>query len=238
MRRIFVKPEFLSVSLKTKILILSRQEEIRIYKILRLAVGDKIDIFDGDGRMAYGVLSGSIIKEITLISSCQTVQTNLCLYQALVSTSKLETIVKYSTQLGVVEIILFNSSRCQFNVDVRVEAKIIRLRRIAEDFSRQSGRLIVPKIRYAFLPFDRKSEKNYVCVPKCSALILSEIKALSIFKYSTISIAVGPEGGFSNTEINRYLLMGGETVFISNNILRVEVASLVAIAYILKRELR
>ena len=202
----------------------------RFKRVLRLKPGELVELFDGTGRVLRGTL-GEDKLENTQILHIEPQGPVIKLYQALVSMDKLEQITQHSTELGVSEIILFKSERRQVDFKDKIKAKLERLTKIAQDASRQSGRADVPKILWEkspLTPLFQRGEMLLLTTPHTQNFLPSFAKGGS----GGISVLIGPEGGFSPAEIERFNSLGAQEISLGPYILRTETASLAALAQI------
>lgn len=202
--------------------------------ILRIKEGELIELFDGNGkvlRAKFNFKPDPFLTEMKISESLDN-DHSISLYQSTVSMEKMEAIVRHATELGVSRILLFRSERSQIDFKNKIQNKIDRLTRIATDATRQSNRIFSPKIEYI----------NDICIyPENSIYLLanpnSNNSLLSLIKDSNelkknkhINILIGPEGGFSSSEINNYISKGAVSVSLGSYVLRTETAGLVALA--------
>jgi 16S rRNA (uracil1498-N3)-methyltransferase len=108
--------------------------------------------------------------------------------------------------------------------------KLERLRRIAQEASKQSGRSLVPEVREAI-----KLEDLHVAV---AALVAHPYASLSLNEApqnsgSHLTLITGPEGGFSHEEIELLKERGVNPVRLGARILRAETAPIALIAALL-----
>jgi len=206
-----------------------------IRKVLRLKAGDEISVFDGlgkefDGTIVEEGLSSVVIRIKNVSSSIRNSPLEVTLAQSLLKGEKMDYLIQKATELGVGEIIPFLSSR-----SVPLLEKARRLRRhqrwekIAIEASKQCGRGIVPRIE----SLQDYSEMLQKVSPDALRLILWEregTKLKEILERSKerkrIFFVVGPEGGFSEGEVDE--AKGAEfiPVTLGRRILRAETASL------------
>jgi 16S rRNA (uracil1498-N3)-methyltransferase len=155
------------------------------------------------------------------------------LFQALAKGEKMDYIVQKSTELGVCEIVPFESERCIAKSDKKGDvSKTERRRKIALDAAGQCGRGRIPEVS-ATVSFkealDRlsKTELAFMCYEGENTLAL---KALLPNEIPTeIGFMIGPEGGFSKQEVESAIERGIKLAGLGKRILRTETAS----AYVL-----
>lgn len=134
---------------------------------------------------------------------------------------------------GAAEIVFFSCTRCVAKA-VNMEKKLERWQRIAEEAAKQSGRGIIPQVRY---------EADFVAVLN-DALHTD----LPLFMYETgeretirdaiehtaspiasAAIITGPEGGFAEFEADMARKLGMHICSMGERILRCETAPVVAL---------
>jgi 16S rRNA (uracil1498-N3)-methyltransferase len=211
-------------------------EEVKhIRKVLRLKGGDEITVFDGLGKEFEGTLveeglSSVVIRIKNVYSSKRDSPLEATLAQSLLKGEKMDYLVQKATELGVTEIIPFLSSRSIPLLEKSGRLKRYhRWERIAIEASKQCGRGVVPKIES---PQDY-SEMLQKGSPNALRLILWEregIKLKELFERSKerkkIFFVIGPEGGFSQEEVDEAKGAGFIPVTLGGRILRAETASL------------
>lgn len=216
---------------------LSGSDYRHIVRVLRLKQGSGITLFDECGLEHSGKITEISTKEIKVaITGTKHIETeprlNITLLQGIPKGEKMDFIVEKATELGVKNIIPVITERSQ----VRHTQKIKRWQRIALESSKQCGRFILPEI-HEVINFDQAIKNNINCklaiilYEKGQEYLKQRIKTSSQ-PIDTISLFVGPEGGFSETEIslaedNGFIRMG-----LGPRILRTETASIVAISLI------
>jgi 16S rRNA (uracil1498-N3)-methyltransferase len=206
-----------------------------IRRVLRLKAGDEIIVFDSLGKEYEGTIieettSSVVIKIENIFLSKRDSPLDVTLAQSLLKGEKMDYLIQKATELGVKEIIPFFSSR-----SVPLLEKSGRLKRhhrwgrIAIEASKQCGRGVVPKIE----PLQDYSEMLQIASPGSLRLILWEREGgqlkevLERSKEKTrIFFIIGPEGGFSQEEVEEAKRAGFIPVTLGRRILRAETASL------------
>ena len=120
------------------------------------------------------------------------------------------------------------------------EKKLIRFNKIMKEASEQSHRLIVPELLGIYnlknLPKEVFSDINYVAYEKDAndtESIFSKVE-----KGKSVTVLIGPEGGFSEQEINNLVKQGFIRTSLGKRILRAETAAIYALSvlgYILEK---
>lgn len=208
--------------------------------VLRCKKGDELLIFDGQGTCFRTRIAKAerkeILAEIIETLDCDTEsRVHVVLVQALLKGEKMDMVIQKATELGVQSIIPVVTERSQ----VKETRKILRWRKIAEEASRQSGRSIVPEVREAdaFVRFIMMREgaeirgrglmfceKGGISLPEAVASLVPI--TLSVF------IMIGPEGGFTQNEINLAGEKGAIATTLGRRILRAETAAISAVSLV------
>lgn len=237
---------FLPITDESKIINITGEKAHYLIKVLRCEVGDHIEVLDGKGRFFQCVIRRLSRKEVEAeIISMHPYDTesplNLVLLQGLLKGEKMDLVIQKTTELGIKEIYPVITERSQ----VRDTGKIPRWRMIAEDASRQSGRIVVPTIHEPLGYTAALSMINSVAGYNLKGFIfwerggiplkeaLSKI-SLSLYSrtFSPIYLLIGPEGGFTVEEVRQAEEGGLLTVSLGKRILRAETAAIVSTALI------
>jgi len=206
-----------------------------IRKVLRLRAGDKIIVFDGSGKEYEGTIleekpSSVLVKVQNTFFPQKDSPLEVTLAQSLLKGEKMDFLIQKATELGVNEIIPFFSSRSVPLLErTRRVERHRRWERIAIEASKQCGRGVIPKIE-SLKDF---SEMLQIASPDGLRLILWEREGVKLKevleglkKEAKIFFVVGPEGGFSQGEVDEAEKSGFIPVILGKRILRAETASL------------
>ena len=143
---------------------------------------------------------------------------------------KTELVVQKATELGVKEIVVFDS---KFSSAFFSENKLARLKKVAIESAKQCGRSIVPNIYYcntlekALETCNGYENKLFACEFATKGEV--SLKTL----YGSTAIVVGSEGGFSQEEFEKATELGYKTVYLGKRILRAETACISLTAIIM-----
>ncbi len=202
---------------------------------LRMATGDAITLLDMSGNK-YECVIDSFTKEtvtVKVLSSGKATGEPPCrivLFQALAKGEKMDYIVQKATELGVCEIVPFESQNCIARSDKKGdEAKTQRRKKIAADAAGQCGRGAIPEISNTVtfkeaLARMAESELSFFCYEGEGTRPLKDLLPESVS--SEIAFMIGPEGGFSEKEVEAARALGIPLAGLGKRILRTETASL------------
>ncbi|MBR7799129.1 16S rRNA (uracil(1498)-N(3))-methyltransferase [Undibacterium fentianense] len=205
--------------------------------VLRLNLGDQIEIFNGEGGSYIATLDHINKKQV-----CITVKAyhpeevelpfQLGLAQALPEASKMDWIIEKAVELGVSYIQPLAAQRSVVKLSQeRAEKKILHWRGIVQAATEQSGRTRLTSIAE---PCDVKKWLAQTDLHK--RILLSPRAHLSLADWSrhhpaqAITLMVGPEGGFSDAEEELAIEQGAIALKMGPRILRTETAGLTAIS--------
>ena len=158
------------------------------------------------------------------------------LYQCLPKGDKLETVVQKSVELGVCEIQPVLSSRCISRPDDKKSAKKTdRLCKIAKSACEQSGRgrivNVCPTVSFDKAVKEAAQADLAIMFYEGGGEPLGSIFA--DFSGASIAVPIGPEGGFSETEVQLAKSSGIVAATLGKRILRTETAPLAALTAIM-----
>ena len=192
---------------------LPREEAEHLSRVLRLRVGDQVQVFDGRGREFRGKVNrvGRTAATVNLegeVEPAPEPTVRLTLVQAVPKGDAMDRIVRDATMLGVATILPLVSARAEVS-HRRLEAsgRVDRWQRIAVASVKQCGRAVVP----AVLQPDTL-EGCFGRVEAARRFLLAEPGLLSAETVGVRSLAaepapasavliVGPEGGWTAEEV-------------------------------------
>ena len=215
---------------------LSGAEAHHLAVVLRVQPGAPVRAFDGRGLEASGVVGrleeGRVVLELDPPEpSALEAARRLTLAVALLKGDKLADVVRQGTELGAVAFWPFRSERGE--VPFLSEAKLARLRRVAQEAAKQSGRSFVPEVAPAValaeLPLPGLA---LVAQPGASLNVREAVPAEAL----ELTLVSGPEGGLSEAEVEALRLRGARAVRLGARILRAETAPLALAAALLVPE--
>jgi 16S rRNA (uracil1498-N3)-methyltransferase len=236
MIRFFIKTK----EIRNKIVVFDQEQSKKIRKVLRMQKGDKVIAFDGKG-WEFTVELEKITNDFSLgkvISQNLTEhKSNIVLYQALPKNLKVEFIIQKCTELGVDKIVFFESDFSQVKASLISEEKVRRWRKIATESAEQCGRIFVPEIELSlFSIFNLQSgitgDGDWKLVTANNFVLDQDGEGFGRdnLNLNEIGFFVGPEGGFSQKEKDKFKELGIKFVKISENILRSETAGMAFLA--------
>ena len=238
MRRFFTDPS----NVGDKYIIIDDKEDIKhIVKVLRLGLGDVINISDGEIWEYEAEINGISDDEVSfLIMDKQHFATEpsveITLYQGVPKAGKMELIIQKSVELGITAVVPLMMDRTVVNDNGKFKKKIERWQKISAEAVKQCKRGIIPKV-YEQMDFNDMCKQinkyDLVIFPYENAKGYTIKDLLKSSKPKKIAVIIGPEGGFSDREAKKLTDMGIQGVSLGKSILRTETAGIVAVSMIL-----
>ncbi len=216
-----------------------REDAHHITHVLRMSAGERLLVCDGLGNdyeceileAADPVFCRILSKGPSEVEPVL----SLTLMQGLPKAEKMEWIIQKNTELGVYAFLPLESERSIVKLDgKKKESKEERWSKIALSAAKQSGRGMIPKVEACQTLRDaakRFSEYDRVIVlyedehSRSLKQVLSELS-----EPKKLALLVGPEGGWSETEIAFLRSCGAVTAGLGKRILRTETAGMTAAA--------
>lgn len=222
----FIDPSF---NLDQSTLVVTNSEIINQWvNVLRFKISEKIVVCNGSGFESEAVIMKITDDGIELalagkIKNQNEPKREVNLYCAVLKKENFETVVQKSVEVGVTRIVPIMTERT-----IKQNVRIDRLVKIAHEAAEQSGRGIVPVITETMnfseaiteagktgeiFFFDLGSDKDF-------SKQLHGVKPVNIF--------IGPEGGFSESEVAAAHKAGSQVVSLGSLTLRGETAAIIA----------
>ena len=214
--------------------LLEGDEARHLARVRRVAVGECVELFDGRGSAFLAEVLGIGRDRVELLireplPSVPPPRLKLTLANAVPKGDRFDWLVEKATELGVDRLTPLITERSV--VDPR-SSKLDKVRRAVIEASKQCRRDRLMRVEeatsFATLLAHRDDSTKLV-----AHLGGQPIASLAVDLRSPTTLAIGPEGGFSDQEIERAQLMGWTTVSLGPTVLRVETAGLAGAAVLL-----
>lgn len=216
-------------------------EEVKhLRQVLRAEVGQRYELSDGErvylAEIEFfrkGEVTFRVVEEIPQ----PRLLLDLTLYAALIKFDRFEWIVEKATELGVGRIVPVVAARTDFGLDKAAPKRLERWNRIALESAKQCHRVGPPEITepVPFLHAVSKAEGFRVFLDEdCQQPLLGALPPeASRNQGDTVSLLVGPEGGWTDAERKAATAAGFAPVSLGPLVLRAETAAVAAIAVLL-----
>ena len=215
---------------------ISGDDAHHLRKVLRLAVGERIELFDGQGQVWVAeVLSidplAVTVRLLHPVDHLVEATLPLTLFQARLRGEKMEWVLQKATELGLRRVVIFDAELC--DAPPIKPNKLERWRRIVLEATKQSGRSRLLEIETAsHLAPSAGPESALILDPESGDRSPASFLPAGRFD-AGIWLAVGPESGFSAAELESARGGGWQPAGLGARILRTEGAGLVAATILL-----
>jgi len=204
--------------------------------VLRARIGEDFDIVAGVSVRRGRITS---VKEDRVefelgeeISAAGMIEITLVL--AIFKFDRMEWAIEKCTELGVSRIVPVISRRTDSHLAAASAKRVERWQRIARQASEQSRRTtppeILPPIRFADALTGAAALRIVLAESEERTLLRDVLKSNA--SASAIILAVGPEGGWTEDELQSFRQAGWISVSLGNTILRAETAAIAATAVV------
>lgn len=215
---------------------LSGEEGHHAASVRRIRVGEIICISDGNGTAVRGRVAasdkGSLTMDIDEVLYSPARPVRYVAVQALAKGDRAELAVETLTELGVDEIVPWQSARSVVRWSPeRVERGLSRWRATAREAAKQSRRFRVPTVSMpmstAELALRIEQTALTVVLHEAADTVMAE---LELPTSGEVMFIVGPEGGLTDEEVASFAAAGGKPAVIADAVLRTSTAGVVALA--------
>ena len=206
----------------------------------RLKVGDVLCLFNGDGLVADVEISGISKHQINVnvnnVKLLKPAGPRITLVSAIPKGDRINTLLDMSTQLGMSDFIPLDCERSVVKANAN---KYERFHRICINACKQSRRFFVPKIHSSItlseLVINYKDSNSLIIAADPQGQLVSSVDLLGMGK--DLVLLVGPEGGFSESELKLLSHYNILKLKLTDAILRVETACVSLLSHINYRQM-
>ena len=227
----FILPDILQAPSKGTI---SGQDAKHLFKVLRLKKGAALEISNGLGKdFSARIVTASVDRiELDIMEELNSVTESpihITLCSGMLKDNKMDFVIKYVTQLGIRKWVPFFSERSIPSPDAkRMKKRVERWESIARESLKQCRRSRLPEICRPLdfetvLTLPEASDVKLAFWEKASAK-LGTLKGKDAV--DRVFILIGPEGGFSENEVDQAKQKGFISCSLGPRILRAETASI------------
>lgn len=217
---------------------LDPEETQHLARVLRLRVGDWVEVCDGRGRQVAARVAalearGTRLQIIRELAGWGESPLRLVLGVGLAKGEALDGVVRRATEMGVQRIIPFCSERSERPAPERARRRQERWQRLAREILKSCQRSLLPEVGPV---------EEFAAVlqgPEELKLIFWEeerrggLKAcLSQAQPASVRLLIGPEGGFSAVEVAQARQAGFLVASLGPRRLKVETAALAALTLV------
>jgi 16S rRNA (uracil1498-N3)-methyltransferase len=210
---------------------LTGENAAHLARALRAKVGQEFDVSVGD-RVRRGTVT-SISEERVEFELGDEVPASAALpvelLLAIFKFDRMEWAIEKATEIGVARILPVIAQRSEKHLVQAATKRVERWRKIAHEAAQQSRRLAPPEI---FEPLKFKD------VLSPGGIVLAEFDAEGTLKHflagatPPLRLAVGPEGGWTDAEMEQFKQCGWHAATLGSTVLRAETAAIAALAVV------
>ncbi len=246
-RRFYAAPEDIDGSTVR----LSREETHHLTRVLRLGRGDEVFVFDGCGNEYRCEVVGietdrAQLEIIDRLADEVESPVDLTLAQALAKGEKFDLIIQKATELGVRRIAPIATEHADVKLkDEQAAKRLERWRRISLEALKQCGRrtlveILTPLSLEEFLNASDVESKAQINSNVSRVMLVFNERGGSaigdaladVERSDAVTALIGPEGGWSEAELDLLEKRGARFVTLGPRILRTETAAIAAVTLI------
>jgi 16S rRNA (uracil1498-N3)-methyltransferase len=203
-----------------------------LFRVLRVKPGQIFDVAaDGVPRSATVIAASHDEVEFQLGAVIESeALPQITVYLSVFKFDRFEWALEKLTELGVTTIVPVIAQRTEKHLAKAATARVERWRKIAREASQQSRRVAPPEIE------DPVALKQAIAAAQGSRIVLAEneerlsLKDVIAECQPPLALAIGPEGGWSETELELFAASAWNPASLGNTILRAETAAIAAVA--------
>lgn len=256
MSKFFVDPSAVSGA---HIYLENKDDLHHLRKVLRARPGMELDISDGD-CWEYKTCLEELTEDCATLKILDKQKfatepaTRVTLYQGVPKASKMETVIQKTVEMGVDTIVPVFMERTVVVEKGNFGKKLDRWNKIAAEAVKQCKRGLIPRVTESYdvdkmltelpnydliiCPYENEDGltiKDFLRAAPPPAAVQPGLESTGRTgpQARRVALIIGPEGGFSEGEIEKLKAAGAATVTLGKTILRTETAGLAALAMIM-----
>lgn len=243
-KRFFVHPESISQEYAK----LDSCESHHLRHVMRLSIGDTVEVFDGEGNLYRVVVDSFDSKKIARlkiakkISSAASAPYQLSVVVAMPQRGKMDSIVEKATELGLEALIPVVTERTVVRPSKKSVDMTQRWKAVSIQAAKQSHLLRLPCLEpVCSLSGFINSTKVRNClllVPhpeatrRADCSLIASVKSDLTGEHKKIILFIGPEGGFTEGEIKKFKDHDAISFSTGDTILKIDTAFVAATSFI------
>ncbi|WP_164100477.1 RsmE family RNA methyltransferase [Candidatus Laterigemmans baculatus] len=218
---------------------LPADEAAHAARVMRATPGDRVVLFCGDGREAEAEITSVDKRHVFVLAEPprnvdRELPFPLSVAASLPKADRARVLVEKLTELGVTQL---QPLVCQRTQLAPSPAAIAKLRRAVVEASKQCGRNRLMQIGEAtsfsqYLHQTDPDAASLIAHPDGHSLAVTLKSSGGDDGHSPVQIAVGPEGGFTDAEVEQAVETGWQRITLGPRILRIETAATAIVARI------
>jgi 16S rRNA (uracil1498-N3)-methyltransferase len=223
--RIFLSP------LATGDVAVRGEEHHYVSRVRRARVGDPIELVDGAGKRAAGVIAAITEHEtIVTVASIEAIvdaPPRVRVLVPLIKGDRMDTCIEKLVEVGASDIVVWPAARAVVKLDgARLVTRVEHYQALAQAAARQSGRASVPVVSAAASLGDAIAS-----LPAGARVLLDPAADRDAWPSDAdVTMISGPEGGFAPAEHDALAAASFISLGLGPRVLRAETAPVIAVA--------
>lgn len=210
--------------------VLSEQESHHLFRVVKIAKGEEIELLDGKGASCVAVLvetkeQRAHVRWIRDLDA-DTVQNEVWLFLSVLKQQAWSTALRMATELGVHHIVPVLSARTIARKEKKERWESIILAAV-----KQCGRTTIPTL-HPMMSLEQ-AFVEHASLPNRLILVPSAHSLLAFSGCGDTALCIGPEGGFSPAEIQKATQYGWVACGLGDTVLRADTATVSALSLVL-----
>jgi 16S rRNA (uracil1498-N3)-methyltransferase len=197
-------------------------------RVLRVREGEEVEVFDSDGNNFLARFESPEKIQIVEATVNREPSTEIRLAMSIIQLEKFELVLQKATELGVASFIPLITDRIEVRLG-RIRGKGDRWKRIVLEAVKQSGRSKIPPIE-APAKFD-----DAIARPGARIMFDADVASATQQPGNPVTLFIGPEGGFSEREMDLARAAGASFERLGPRRLRAETAAIAAVTLVSAR---
>jgi len=204
-----------------------------VSRVRRARVGDPIELVDGAGKHARGVITaisdGETIVRVEAVEDVVDAPPRVRMLVPLIKGDRMDTCIEKLVEAGADEIVVWPAARAVVKLDgPRLATRIEHYQALAQAAARQSGRAAVPVVSAASSLADAIAK-----LPAGARIMLDPNAERGAWPSGDdLSIISGPEGGLAPEEHDALATASFISFGLGPRVLRAETAPVIAVALV------
>ncbi|MFL2860124.1 MAG: RsmE family RNA methyltransferase [Pontiellaceae bacterium] len=210
-------------------IVLSPEQSHHLARVVRVAEGQELTVFDGQGQVAIAVVN-QLSKREVFLTLCERWQeskpaTEVELIQALPKLDRWEWVLQKAVELGATAIRPVLTQHTESRLS---EKKVQRWHQIIQSAAEQCEARWMPKLHpvqplMEVFPLLKSYECSLIASLYPGAQPLQKVELRGV---KSVSLLIGPEGDFTQDEVDGAVDAGAQAVSFGSRILRTETAAI------------
>jgi 16S rRNA (uracil1498-N3)-methyltransferase len=206
-----------------------------LFRVLRAKAGQQFDVA-ANGVLRHGTIVQAAIGQVEFELGAEVASAalpHITVYLSIFKFDRMEWALEKLTELGVSSIRPVIAQRTEQHLAKAAAKRVERWRKLAREAAQQARRIAPPEVT------DPAALKKAMAEEQGSRIVLAEseeqvsLKAALVASPPPLALAFGPEGGWSEAEVELFKTSGWKSASLGHTILRAETAAIAAAAVVM-----